>query len=342
MANKTNVNLLLVEQAHSRSKSCSSSDKSFRVIEGLFAADIDAYGEEWNDAERRRTLIFMVCLILIWIGLVYVDEVVLLKPDVVFWSKIMIQTILMMTVFFACGYSVLFYDLNEGYSRKICHLFAYALPISVHILWVSRERTVRAQFPDILELTWTCWFQFVPFLALVKPLRRKSRLLMVAFRAIDRSKDRPYTLTWMTTQLIGNYVAILLLQFYLSSQEDERRVQLAVLPMAINVFGDGLAEPVGIRWGKNRYMTSALWYNGAFCSGRFERTYEGSACVYFVTLIALIPFYNLFTASQFTLCVIFLPLTMTLCEAWAPHTWDNPFLTAICGVFLMFIYEIAP
>ena len=311
------------------------------ALNDLLVADIEAYGEEWSQTERRRTVIYAVCLILIWIGLVYLDEIVLLKPDVVFWQKVIIQNFCMAVVFLACGYYVIFRDLNEGYSRKICHLFAYALPVMLHVLWSPLTR-VESRFPNSIELTWTCWIQFIPFLALVKPVRRKSKLLMVAFRAIDRQKDRPYTLTWMTSQLVGNYVAILMLNSYLISQKDDRRVNLAVLPMLVNVFGDGLAEPIGIRWGKNKYTTSAVWHNGMFCAGQFERSYEGSACVYFVTLLAIIPFHGLFTISQFTLCVIFLPLTMTLCEAWAPHTWDNPFLTAVCGLFLMFIFEIIP
>jgi dolichol kinase len=325
-----------------RSKYGLDSSRNSELIEELIATDIDAYGEEWTDSERRRTIIFMVCLILIWMSLIYIDATVMIRPDIIFWSKIIAQNILLAMVFFVCGYSVIFHNLNEAYSRKICHVFAYALPVSLHILWTQRESEGQSELPDSIELTWTCWFQFIPFLALIKPVRRKSSTMMVIFRAIDRIKDRPYTLTWMTTQLLGNYAAILFLHLYLASQEDKRRVKLAILPMCINVFGDGLAEPVGLRWGKNKYTTSALWYKGSFCSGNFERSYEGSACVYFVTLLSLIPFYSLFTATQFAFNMIFLPPAMTLCEAWAPHTWDNPFLTAVCGVFLIFNYEIVP
>ena len=54
--------------------------------------------------------------------------------------------------------------------------------------------------------------------------------------------DFPYMDIW-------HLFAILLLHFYLTSQKDIRRVKMAVLPMVINVLGDGLAEPVGVRWG---------------------------------------------------------------------------------------------
>ena len=34
---------------------------------------------------------------------------------------------------------------------------------------------------------------------------------------------------------------------------------LVVIPILINVIGDGLAEPVGVRFGKYRYKTKALF-----------------------------------------------------------------------------------
>ena len=308
------------------------------AMECVIKTDMGAYGEEWTEDESRRTYTFLVCLILIWIFLVYLDETVLIRPDLTFWSKLLLQNTLLCLVFIICGYSVIFKGLDESYSRKISHVFAYALPISLHFLW-PQDAT---KLPGSLELTWACWFQFIPFLALIKPVRRRSRVLMMAFRAVDRVNDRPYTLTWMLSQLLGNYVAILLLHFYLTLQKDIRRVKMAVLPMVINVLGDGLAEPVGVRWGKNKYKTSALWYKGAFCAGDFERSYEGSACVYIVSLLGLIPFRKLFTATQFALSIVFLPITMTLCEAWAPHTWDNPFLTSACGLFMICIFELVP
>lgn len=306
-------------------------------IENIMKIDMDAYGEEWSVAEARRTYVFIVCLCLFWIFLVYLEGIVLIRPDVIFWSKLVFQNFILACVFVLCGYFVVFHDLNESYSRKICHVCAYALPISLHFLWPQYHQS---KFMGTFELTWACWFQFLPFVALVKPLRRKSGALMLAFWAIDRASDRPYTLTWMLSQLLGNYVAILFMHAYLSSMEDDRCARLAVLPMLINVLGDGLAEPVGVRWGKNKYTTSALWYNGSFCSGNFERSYEGSACVFFVSLIGLLPFRELFTVKQFVLSAIFLPITMTLCEAWAPHTWDNPFLTGVCALFMICIFEL--
>ena len=305
-------------------------------IENIIKIDMDAYGEDWSVGEARRTCVFVVCLCLFWVFLVYLEGAVLVRPDFVFWLKLLFQSLFLAFIFVLCGYFVVFHDLNESYSRKICHVCAYVLPISLHFLLYQDQ----PKLIGTLELTWACWFQFLPFIALVKPLRRKSGALMLAFWAIDRVKDRPYTLSWMLSQLLGNYLSILFMHTYLSSMEDERCTRLAILPMLINVLGDGLAEPVGVRWGKNKYTTSALWHNGSFCSGKFERSYEGSACVFVVSLFGLLPFRELFTVKQFVLSAIFLPITMTLCEAWAPHTWDNPFLTGVCALFMICIFEL--
>lgn len=309
------------------------------AAEELIAGDMQGYGVEWTSDERRRTFAFTSCLFFFWICLLYVDETILARPDAAFWAKIFVQNILLACVFVLCGYFVTFYELDESYSRKICHIFAYALPVFLHFLWGG---VVDTTLPSSIELIWSCWFQFIPFFALIKPVRRKSFFLMLAFRAIDRKNDRPYTLVWMLSQLLANYIPILIFNSYLYSQKQAEIMRLALLPVLVNVFGDGLAEPVGTRWGRNKYRTSALWYDGAFCNGTFERSYEGSACVYFATLLSLVGFQQAFSASQFITAMVLLPITMALCEAWAPHTWDNPFLTTICGAFIVCTYEYIP
>ena len=82
-----------------RSKHALHSAVESNVLDELLIADLEAYGEEWSPAERRRTTVYVVCLILIWIALLYFDEVVLLKPDFIFWSKVLIQNFFMALVF---------------------------------------------------------------------------------------------------------------------------------------------------------------------------------------------------------------------------------------------------
>jgi hypothetical protein len=116
---------------------------------------------------------------------------------------------------------------------------------------------------------------------------------MLVFKAYDRAQDRPHTLVWLLTRLAGGYVVILGLYMYLQNRGSgtlppgaERAI---LIPVVVNVFGDGLAEPIGIAFGRHKYRARALWYKGRCCAGEFKRTLEGSAVVYFVTLLAVIP-----------------------------------------------------
>jgi len=42
--------------------------------------------------------------------------------------------------------------------------------------------------PTIWTMSWTVWFQFVPFYLQIKPVRRRSTFLMLVFRAYDRAQ----------------------------------------------------------------------------------------------------------------------------------------------------------
>ena len=102
----------------------------------------------------------------------------------------------------------------------------------------------------------------------------------------------------------------------------------------INVIGDGLAEPVGVRFGKNEYQTKALFTNKTYL-----RTLEGSACVLITGFVVIAMHYEYFTSLQFILAMLFVPIIMTLTEAYSPHTWDTPFLMFIGYTSLMLIMQ---
>ena len=99
----------------------------------------------------------------------------------------------------------------------------------------------------------------------------------------------------------------------------------------INGIGDGLAEPIGVRFGKHKYETYAL-----FTKKKYTRSLEGSACVFITALITLILFGKSFNPIQFVVALIAIPIVMTLAEAFSPHSWDNPFLFVV-GVSLLFL-----
>ena len=165
---------------------------------------------------------------------------------------------------------------------------------------------------------------------------------MLSFRAVDRAQDRPHTLAWILSQLVASYMVLICLYSYLSVRKGlpNEAGKLILIPIIINVFGDGLAEPIGVRFGRHKFRVPALWYDGKCCSGNFHRTYEGSACVYFVTLFSIFPFEKSLSSKQFIALVSILPPIMTLSEAWAPHTWDNPFMTLMGTLTIFVVYEL--
>ena len=87
-----------------------------------------------------------------------------------------------------------------------------------------------------------------------------------------------------------------------------------------------------------------MWHKGRCCAGEFKRTLEGSLVVYAFTLAAVAPClkYGLFTRGQYVVNMAALPPLMTLTEAIAPHTWDNPFITLVGAAFLLGLYELVP
>ena len=100
------------------------------------------------------------------------------------------------------------------------------------------------------------------------------------FLSFDRPEDRPNTLLWLSTQLIAGYLILIpiIIYFYKIGYG-----ALILVPILVNGIGDGLAEPVGVRFGRLKYKTYAL-----FTKIKYERTIEGSACVFFTSIILII------------------------------------------------------
>ncbi len=110
--------------------------------------------------------------------------------------------------------------------------------------------------------------------------------------------------------------------------------------MVVNGLGDGLAEPVGIRFGKHKYQTRALWHNGRVCSGEFIRSFEGSACVFFSSILAVFAVYSEWgNTTRFIIALFLTPIVMTAAEAFSPHTCDTPFIFLVATALICFLFE---
>ena len=162
-------------------------------------------------------------------------------------------------------------------------------------------------------------------------MRRNVPLLAYAFVAWDRLEDRPYTLRYDMLEDILRFAVYLPFIIIFGKASI-----IIMIPNLINEFGDGLAEPVGIRFGRHKYRAKSLWYKGKFWNGEFQRSLEGSSMVFIISILVLIMYSNLFTPMQFIFAMAFLPALMTLAEAVSPHTNDGPMLALTGCSFLWF------
>jgi len=203
-----------------------------------------------------------------------------------------------------------------NYTRKIQHFAAYLVPL----INGTRQEGTNIHPIGIIPHFWESLMVLLLFLLLIKPIREKSKFFMLQFNSLDRPEDRPNTLKWI---VLGNLVPGLLLgSIFIQLFQQLNEPELVLIIILIIGIGDGLAEPVGIYWGKRKYLAPS-W----FLDRRYIRSYAGSACVYLSGIIFILLFYSEFnTLAQFIAAIILIPPLMTFVEATAPHSMDTPMM----------------
>jgi len=214
------------------------------------------------------------------------------------------------TVQFCTGLLVKHQGMKVNYTRKINHFVLFLIP-----LFLDRTYAYEESFGYFALGAVAAVLSLAIYL---EPIRKRVPPVVTMFISFDRPEDRPHTLFWLTTQLIAGFMVLLpmIVLFYYYDL-----MAWIFLPVLINGIGDGLAEPVGVRYGRHSYTVRAL-----FSSKKYVRTLEGSACVFIATIIIVAFFHAAFTPGQLIAAITVLPLLMTLAEAFSPHTWDTPFL----------------
>ena len=239
--------------------------------------------------------------------------------------KIIIMMVILTSVAYASGSLVYYKGVKVNYTRKINHFALFFVPMFL-------DNILPAE-PSIESIIIGSFLAVVGLAIYIKPVRNKSRIIERMFLSFDRPEDRPNTLLWLSTQITFGYLILIpAIIFFISIGYGD----LILIPILVNGIGDGLAEPVGVRFGRLKYKTYAL-----FSKIKYERTVEGSACVFFTSLIVIIFFHSSFTSAEFFSALIIFPLVMTLAEALSPHTWDTPFLF-LFGFFTIYIVKIMP
>ncbi|HFD12752.1 MAG TPA: hypothetical protein ENJ32_09845 [Crenotrichaceae bacterium] len=245
-------------------------------------------------------------------------------PDISYWVHVTVLHSCFLALFYVCGLFVQKYSVRVNYTRKIMHFSLFFLPQFLLRFFPYQASVITGLVNAILTMAVLGLF--------ILPLRRRFSLLGTMFKSIDRPEDRPYTLLWLSTQFLASYLVLIPLIFYLDQHQLR---ELLYIPILIIGLGDGLAEPVGVRFGRHQYTTRAI-----FSSRSYTRSIEGSLCVFVVSLATILNYHELFTPPQFVAALLLIPVLMTLTEAKSPHTWDSPFLYFVGGVSLILILQL--
>jgi phytol kinase len=219
-----------------------------------------------------------------------------------FWLNELARTAVLFLTAYGLGVWVKRTGIRVNYTRKIMHFVILLFPMALAAVFPYEASLFTVVASGLV---------FIASLGLfTRPLRERSSIVATAFGSFDRPEDRPFTLLWLSTQLLATYAVLVVMLLWLGRYEKATLIYITVLVAGI---GDGLAEPVGVRFGRHTYSTRAL-----FTDRRYTRSLEGSACV-----LAIIP------------------LAMTLAEAWSPHTWDGPFLYLAGGASTVATLELS-
>jgi dolichol kinase len=238
-----------------------------------------------------------------------------------FWINQVIKIATLFLIAYLCGLWVERGGIKVNYTRKINHFALFFLPFFFDRIFPFEETNTAFILLAVIAMASLAIYS--------KPIRESSEFVNIMYRSMDRPEDRPYTMIWLVTQFAATFVVLVPLGIYLAGQGLQ---ELVYIPVLINGVGDGLAEPVGVRYGRYQYQTRAL-----FTDRRYIRTLEGSACVLITGIITVILFQYLFTPAQFIVALLTVPILLTLAEAFSPHTWDSPFMFLVGGVALILI-----
>eukprot|EP00211_Chloroparvula_japonica_P006252 CAMPEP_0119133098 /NCGR_PEP_ID=MMETSP1310-20130426/12963_1 /TAXON_ID=464262 /ORGANISM="Genus nov. species nov., Strain RCC2339" /LENGTH=377 /DNA_ID=CAMNT_0007123773 /DNA_START=68 /DNA_END=1201 /DNA_ORIENTATION=- len=304
----------------------------------LHSADFPEYQRDWWHTYDMALLVGMVAFGIILAVLTtsfYFSSGGENVFDDLFWLNLLISVVVMFTFSFLGGLLVTRTGLRPNYTRKIQHFAAYIVPLIM-------DRIIVVPYHNwgewLLQEAWGYYVVMLSFTIMIYPIRTASRFVDLMFLALDRVEDRPYTLKWITGQImIGDTLLVIGEGIIMFILKNELATNLVFIPTLIVGFGDGLAEPVGITWGKHKYRARAC------CSSRkYTRSFEGSFTVYISGVIACAAFYPVFANwHQFLAAIVVIPPVMTVAEAISPHTFDTPFMM-LTGISLIIAISYIP
>lgn len=241
-----------------------------------------------------------------------------------FFHQLILVSILL-CLYYVTGELVRRKGIKVNYTRKLNHIAIFFLPLILDMVFTYQKSVITVAIGLIISISTLVIF--------IRPFRERSGIIRTMFLSFDRPEDRPHTLNWLATQYISAAAVIIPLVMYLGWMG---LGTLTFIPLLINGLGDGLAEPVGVRFGRIKYNVRAR-----FTDTIYQRSLEGSLCVFAAGILSITAFGHLFSPTQFIVALVTVPLATTLAEAFSPHTWDTPFIYGTAGVLLICIVSFA-
>jgi len=309
-------------------------DLSHDAIINIARSIKETYGIRLSDDSSEfyfilgsQLLIWCVVIILIIIGQFHPSKSlgsftweVIVEANVLFIAEVLWECVLSAVA--------LRYNIKINYTRKLGNLFKVPKYFAADLFPFYESTAISLVTALAVNQT---YFSIMYY----RKSRERIPFFSYVFLSQDRREDRPDTLIFQITEDILRFAIYFPFKILVANPMSVPAI--IFIPVAVNNIGDGLAEPVGVRFGKHKYSTTALYHKGKFFKSKFTRSYEGSSCVFITTFIVVAINYKAFTSTQFWITFSFLPFLMTLAEAKAPHTNDGPFLALVgCG-FLSFI-----
>ena len=227
---------------------------------------------------------------------------------------------------------VIKYKIKINYTRKLGNLFKIPKYFAADLLPFYESTATSLVTALAINQTLFC-------IMYSRQTREKVPFFSYVFLSQDRREDRPDTLIFQVTEDIMRFGVYFPFKILVANRIGLPEL-VVFIPLIVNNIGDGLAEPVGVAFGKHKYSTTpALYHKGKFFKSKFTRSYEGSSCVYITTLVVVALYHKSFeTAFRFWITLTILPFLMTIAEAKAPHTNDGPFLALVGCSFLSAVF----
>ncbi|MCP4110233.1 MAG: hypothetical protein GY749_32715 [Desulfobacteraceae bacterium] len=214
-------------------------------------------------------------------------------------------------LFFA-GYLKKNKGLRTGYTRKTFHFLIFMTVALIHSVWGT---------PGV------CLFGGMTTIVIFFAVYKGDGNIL--YEAMAREKDEPHRSYF----IIAPYFATLIGGLASNILFD----RLAVIGYLATGLGDAVGEPVGTRFGKHPYAVPSL--RGV----KSTRTYEGSAAVFLVCIIAIVT--GIIISPQLhmtTQSLYMIPLLAAACmitEGISPHGWDNATMQIVPSLLAVFMLE---